>query len=171
MKNLFSSFTKIIILSVAITGCSKSDKGLWDDAVKYQKDQKVTEAINSYEQVYEKHPESPLAPKALFEIGKIYHSRSVKDLNTVASLNKAIEFYGKIYNEYPNSPEAPKALFMKGFIQSNELQDYPAAKSSFNLFIQKCPNNEMIISAKAELENMGKPPEVILKEEEKVDKK
>lgn len=166
MKNHFSSITIVILLSVFLAGCSKSDKGLWDDAVKYQKDQKVTEAINSYEQIFEKHPDSPLAPKALFEIGKLYQSRSVKNLNTVASLNKAIEYYGKIFNEYPNNEEAPKALFMKGFIQSNELEDYPAAKSSFNMFIQKYPNNEMIPSAKAELENMGKSPEEILKEEE-----
>jgi len=166
MKNIFSSIIIIIFISFIITGCSKSDKGLWDDAVKYQKEQKVTEANNSYEQVYDKHPESPLAPKALFEIGKLYQSRSVKDMNVVASLNKAVEYYGKIFNEYPNSTEAPKALFMKGFIQSNELQDYPAAKSSFNLFIQKYPNSEMIVSAKAELENMGKSPEEILKKEE-----
>jgi TolA-binding protein len=166
MKNYFSSISTAILLSVIFAGCSKSDKGLWDDAVKYQKDQKVTEAINSYEQVFEKHPDSPLAPKALFEIGKLYQSRSVKDFNTVAALNKAIEYYGKIFNQYPNSEEAPKALFMKGFIQSNELQDFPAAKSSFTIFIQKYPKNEMIPSAKAELENMGKPPEEILKEEE-----
>jgi TolA-binding protein len=165
MKNHIFSVSVLILFSILLAGCSKSDKGLWDDAVKYQKDQKVTEAINSYEQVFEKHPDSPLAPKALFEIGKLYQSRSVKDLNTVAALNKAIEYYGKIFNQYPNSEEAPKALFMKGFIQSNELQDFPAAKSSFTIFIQKYPKNEMIPSAKAELENMGKPAEEILKEE------
>jgi TolA-binding protein len=165
MKNHIFSVSVLILFSILLAGCSKSDKGLWDDAVKYQKDQKVTEAINSYEQVFEKHPDSPLAPKALFEIGKLYQSRSVKDLNTVAALNKAIEYYGKIFNQYPNSEEAPKALFMKGFIQSNELQDFSAAKSSFTIFIQKYPKNEMIPSAKAELENMGKPAEEILKEE------
>jgi TolA-binding protein len=166
MKNIFPSITKVILLSVIIAGCSKSDKGLWDDAVKFQKDEKVTEAIKSYEQIFEKHPDSPLAPKALFEIGKLYQSRSVKDLDVVASLKKAIEYYGKIFKEYPNSDEASKALFMKGFVESNELQDFQAAKASFNMFIQKYPNNEMIPSAKAELENMGKPPEEILKEEE-----
>jgi TolA-binding protein len=166
MKNYFSLAITAILISVVLVSCSKSDKSLWDDAVKYQKDQKITEAINTYEQIFEKHPDSPLAPKALFEIGKLYQSRNVKDLNAVASLNKAIEYYGKIFNEYPKSEEAPKALFMKGFVQSNELQDYPAAKSSFNMFIQKYPDNEMVPSAKAELENMGKPPEEILKEEE-----
>jgi TolA-binding protein len=163
MKKISLVFLPIFIAAI-LTGCSKSDKGYWDDAVKLQKDGKIKEAIASYDKVAETHPESPLAPKALFEIGKIYQSKSVKEIKPIESLNKAIDYYGKIFSDYPNSNEAPKALFMKGFIQSYEVRDYPAAKATFNVFIQKYPKNEMVPSAKAEIENMGRSPEEILNE-------
>jgi TolA-binding protein len=161
MKKIVFGLSSIFILFI-LAGCSKSDKGLWDEAVKFQKEGKMKEAVASYNKVTESHPESPLAPKALFEIGKIYQSKSVKDIKPIESLNRAIEYYGKIFNDYPKSDEAPKALFMKGFIQSYEVQDYPAAKATFNIFIQKFPDNEMVPSAKAEIATMGKSPEEIL---------
>jgi len=52
---------------------------------------------------------------------------------------------------------------MKAFIQANELQDYDAAKQTYQLFLQKFPNDEMTPSAKAELETIGLAPEEILK--------
>jgi TolA-binding protein len=153
----------LFFITLAFIGCSKSDQGVWDEAVKFHKEGKINEAINSYEQIFNEHPKSPLAPKALFEIGKLYQSRAVKNMKPVDELNKAVEYYGKIFNEFPTSEEAPKALFMKGFIQSEDLRDYAAAKGTFQNFIEKYPNNEMVPSAKVELENMGKTPEEILK--------
>jgi len=86
----------------------------------------------------------------------------VKDVPPTESLQKAVGLFRSIFDKYPGDKLAPKALFMSGFIQANELKSYPEATSSFNLFLQKFPNNELATSAKEELDNMGLTPEQIL---------
>ena len=52
---------------------------------------------------------------------------------------------------------------MCGYIQANELKDFDAATKTYKLFIEKFPDSEFAVSAKAELDNMGLAPEEILK--------
>ncbi len=53
---------------------------------------------------------------------------------------------------------------MSGFILANELQDYEAARKSYELYLSKFPNGELADDAKVELANLGKTPEEILKD-------
>ena len=53
---------------------------------------------------------------------------------------------------------------MAGFILANDIKDYPAAREVYNKFLSEYPEGELAFSAKAELENLGKDPEEILKE-------
>ncbi|RJP72565.1 MAG: hypothetical protein C4539_03375 [Ignavibacteriales bacterium] len=159
-----------LFLIFFIAGCSKSEQSYWDEAVNYQKAGKYKEAVASYKALAEEYPESNNAVKALFEAAKIYQVKMIKEVEPKQSMLKAIEFYNKIYNDYNESPEAPKALFMKAFIESNELQNYDAAKQTYNLFLTKYPNNEMAASAKAELETIGLTPEEILSRNTQVKK-
>lgn len=151
-----------LFLIFFISGCSKSEQSYWDEAVNNQKAGKYKEAVASYKALAEEYPKSSNAVKALFEAAKIYRVKMIKEVEPKQSMLKAIEFYNKVYNDYKESPEAPKALFMKGFIESNELQNYDAAKQTYNLFLTKYPNHEMAASAKAELETIGLTPEEIL---------
>ncbi|MCX6149988.1 MAG: tetratricopeptide repeat protein [Ignavibacteriales bacterium] len=164
MNKYFLGLSTIFAMILFFTGCSKSDKGFWDDALKFQKEGKVNEAINSYEMIVEKHSQSPLANKALFEIAKLYHGNAVKNADGKESLKKAVQYYDRIFKEYPKSEEAPKALFMKGFVQSNDFKDFDAAKITFQKFIDTYPNNELAASAKTELQTLGMQPEDILKQ-------
>lgn len=153
----------LVSLVFVLNGCSKnSDKEYWDEAVKYQKENKIDKAVSSYEQLVKDHPESPLAPKALLEAAKIYQGGNVKNVSSEESARKAIEYYKRIYTEYSNSSEAPSSLFMVGFIQSNELRNFDEATSAYKLFLSKYPNHEMAPSAKVELDNMGLSPEEII---------
>jgi len=151
----------LIIIVLFFYGCGKNNSELWNEAVEFQKNNKTDEALKSYQELVDEFPDSYEAPKATFEIAKIYHSKGMK--SDKSALKKAMEYYKTVYERYPSSSEAPKALFMTGFIQSNDLVNYEAARETYQLFIQKYPTHEMRESAQKELDNMGLSPEEILR--------
>lgn len=65
--------------------------------------------------------------------------------------------YQAILRRFPESTHAPQAQFMVGFIQADELKDYPAAREAFKAFLEKFPDDELAASARWMLENMDKP--------------
>lgn len=162
MKNY--SYCLLIVLFV-FTGCGKNNSELWSEAVELQKNNKIEEALRVYQELVDDFPESYEAPKAMFEIAKIYHSKGMKGSDQTF-LKKAVEYYKNVVDKYPSSQEAPKSLFMIGFIQSNDLGNFEAAKETYTLFIQKYPTHEMKESAQKEIDNMGLSPEEILKRNE-----
>lgn len=164
-------FCSIILSGLLLTGCSKkSEQELWDSGQRNMQAGKYQEAIDSYETLVKDYPSSPRAPKVLFEIGKLYQGKGVKNISETESMKKAVEYYNRIFKEYPKSAEAPGALFMVGFIQANDLHDFNSATASLKQFIASFPNNEMASSAQAELDNMGLSPDEILKKNLEVKK-
>lgn len=171
MLRYLLSFCIVSVFTFILSGCAKkSEQELLNSARKNIKEGKVTEAIADYESLAKAYPQSPEAPKSLFEIAKLYHSKNVKNVYPDESLKKGILYYRRIYNQYPKSEEAPKALFMIGFIQSNDLGRFDSATVSYKLFLEKYPNNEMASSARAELDNMGLTPQEIIKKNMEVKK-
>lgn len=158
---LISAFITIMFLQIS---CSKeSAKDYVAEAEKnYEKGDYVA-ALNYYKKIYNNFPEDTLAPKALFEIGKIYQSKLITGIEEKKSFENAVEFYGKIVSEYPKSKEAVYALFMIGFIEHNYLNNMEKAREAYSKFLENYPSHELSLSAKIELENLGKPPEEILK--------
>ncbi|HEX2982698.1 MAG TPA: tetratricopeptide repeat protein [Ignavibacteriales bacterium] len=152
------------VLALFLIGCqSKSDQDYFDSAVESWKEGKYEEAIASYNKLVEEYPDSKIAPSALFETGKLYQSRIIKALPPKQNSMKAVEAYTKIFKDYPNSEEAPKALFMVGYIQANELFQYEEARKTLHSFLEKYPQHELKFSAEIELENIGKSPEEIFR--------
>jgi TolA-binding protein len=160
VKIFFLLFTIILLSSCN----SKSDKNLFNDAQKLVEHEKYSEAINKYEQIVKEFPKSTNAPESLFEMAKIYQGQVIKNINSKESLQKAVAMYKKIFAEYPDSRRAESSIFMAAFILANELQDINAAKSAYNLYIQKYPNGELVKDAKIELQNLGKSPEEVLRD-------
>lgn len=161
MKN---SFVISILLALFLIGCqSKSDQDYFDSAVESWKEGKYEEAVASYNALVEEYPESKIAPQALFKLGALYQSRIIKTLPPRQNSLKAVETYTKLYQDYPNSEEAPKALFMIGFVQANELFQYAEAKKTLSAFLEKYPQHELKFSAQIELENIGKSPEEVFR--------
>lgn len=164
MNRYFVLFCSIIFTAVLLTGCSKkSEEELFYAGQKNVQEGKYTEAVDAYETLVKDYPQSPRAPKVLFEIGKLYQGKAVKNISETESLKKAAEYYSRIFKEYPKSAEAATALFMAGFIQANYLRDFNSATASFKQFLSSYPNHEMVPSAQAELDNMGLSPDEILK--------
>lgn len=164
MNRYFVLFCSVILTGILLTGCSKkSEQELFNAGQKNVQEEKYAEAVDAYETLVKDYPESQRAPKVLFEIGKLYQGKAVKNISGTESLKKAAEYYSRIFKEYPKSAEAPSALFMTGFIQANELHDFNAATASLKQFLASYPNHEMASSAQAELDNMGLTPDEILK--------
>jgi len=154
----------LIFLMIVSTACSSiSDKELYDSANKKKAEKKYIEALKDYQKIVDEYPESEYYVESLFEIGKMYHGKVVKNISSKEAYKKAIEYYTKVYEKDPDGPYAQKSLFMVGFIEANELQMFDEAKKAYNLFIEKYPNSELTQAAQAELDNLGIPPEEIIK--------
>lgn len=152
----------MIITATLFIGCSKNDEELYNEAADYASKQKVTEAINSYRELVKQFPNSALASKSLYEIGRIYQGKLDTTLTAEESYHKAIETYLELSKNYKNSEEAPIGLFMVGFIQANELNNYDEATKTYKRFLEEYPQHDLAKSAQDELDNMGLSPEEIL---------
>lgn len=87
---------------------------------------------------------------------------------TIEDPKKAIELYEKVANGLPNHPKAPTALFMIGFVYENDLNDLAKAKTTYESFLQKYPNDpDFSDDAQTALTMLGRSPEEIIKEFEK----
>lgn len=90
--------------------------------------------------------------------------RSEEELFTLAQGTEdpmeRLNYYSELVFNYPDGDHAAEAQFMIGFIQSEELKNYDAARNAFQRMVDKYPNHELVNSAKWMLENMGKetPP-------------
>ena len=161
-KYLFLALTGLVLIS-----CSKTtDQEYFDQANKFLKENKINEAITSFESLVNDHPESDFAPKALVQLASIYQNQSDKTVKPEESFNRAQKYFMQVFEKYPESEEAPKSLFMAGYILANDLQKYDDATKSYKLFIEKYPVHPLAASAKQELDNMGLSPEEILKRTE-----
>ncbi len=91
---------------------------------------------------------------------------------TIENPQKAIELYGKVVNGLPRHAKAPTALFMQAFIYENDLVDIPKAKVAYELFLEKYPNDpDFADDAQNSLKMLGKSPEEIIREFEKMQQK
>ena len=91
---------------------------------------------------------------------------------TIEKPQKAVELYGKVANEMPQHAKAPTALFMLAFVYENDLGDLATAKTTYELFLQRYPNDpDFADDAQNSLKMLGKSPEEIIREFEKMQEK
>jgi peptidyl-prolyl cis-trans isomerase C len=71
-----------------------------------------------------------------------------------------LDYYSELAFNYPDGEHADEAQFMIGFIQAEELGNYPAAENAFERMLEKYPESELAESARWMIENMGEetPP-------------
>ncbi len=157
------SLLAITILLITINGCGKkTDADYMDQAQQSVKNNNIADAMTAYQNLVKDFPKSDKAPEAVFQMATLYQNKLVPNIAPEESLKKSVDLFRSVYDKYPDSHLAAKALFMSGFILANDLKDYNSATASFNLFLQKFPDNELASSAKEELQNMGLTPEEIL---------
>lgn len=142
---------------LALSSCSRlSEEELLKRGSKSLAAGDTAAAIADYERLINDYPESPSRPGMLYALGSIYQAGDGGAL-------KAIENYRKLVTEYPTHAKAPTCLFLIGFVYNNQLKDLAKAKEAYEEFLTKYPNDEMAVSAKFELQFLGKDPTEILK--------
>ncbi|MFH0989098.1 MAG: tetratricopeptide repeat protein [bacterium] len=139
-----------------ILGCSqKSDQEYLKEAEDSLKTSNYQAALSLYNEILNKTPKSDHRLSALYAIGTIYQNYS-KDFP------RSIKYYRMAAIEYPDSGKAVNALFLCGFLYHNELKQLDSARAVYSEFLQKYPAHELALSAKYELENLGKNPNEII---------
>ena len=160
MKSILS-----LLILLLVVGCAskKTDKELFDEAQKNLKENKMAEAVTAFDKIATEYSDSKLAPEALSQLAAIYQNKMDKSISEKENLEKSVSIFKKLHDEYPKSEYAPTGLFMAAFISANELNKYDEATALYKQFLQEYPENDLAASARAELDNMGKSPEDILR--------
>ena len=145
-----------LLLLILVTSCSrKSDKELFEEGKIAQSKQNYQLAVERYQAVVEQYPASAYAETSQYYVAIVYN-------NDLHDTRKAIEAYQKFYDTFQTSNEAPNALFLIGFLYNNELKNIDSARMAYESFLQKYPSHTLAVSAKFELETLGKDPTQVL---------
>jgi tetratricopeptide (TPR) repeat protein len=84
---------------------------------------------------------------------------------TIQQPEKAIALYQMVMDKYPQHKKAPTALFMIGFVQENDLNQLDQAKTTYESFLAKYPNDpDFTDDAQNALKQLGKSPEELIRE-------
>ena len=99
-------------------------------------------------------PDDAKSPMYLFKAGET--------ARTVRNFAKSIEIYDWVYDKYPNFEKSPQALFLKGFTLDNDMKRYQEAKTIYESFLAKYPNDDFADDTKFLLKNIGKTDDEII---------
>lgn len=100
-------------------------------------------------------PEDEQSPQLLFQAGETARSSR--------NFSKALQIYDVIYQQYNSFEKAPQALFLKAFTLDNDLKRFDQAKTIYQDFLAKYPNDEFADDTQFLLDNLGKPDDEIIK--------
>lgn len=100
-------------------------------------------------------PDNPRAPELLYE--------AARTAGYIRSFPKAVELYDWVYTRYPEYDKSSQALFMMAFTYDNEMRNVEKAKSLYEEFLKKYPNDDFADDAQVLLQNLGKSEEEVLK--------
>lgn len=164
---VFKTIGLFVIAAVLFNACSspKADKKaeiasmedeLFSDESKMINRTQADELIALYVGYADEFPEDTDTPEYLFKAGDM-----AMNLNMP---RKAIEVFDRILTNYPDFEKIPQCLFLKGYVYENNLGDLNAAKSIYEEFLKKYPDDEFADDAAVSIKNLGKTPEELIKE-------
>jgi TolA-binding protein len=76
----------------------------------------------------------------------------------------AIDYYNRVLLNYPDFSKRPYCMFLQAYILENQMNQYELAKTRYQEFLDKYPKHPLAESARASIQNMGKPLEELIKE-------
>ena len=120
----------------------------------------VTELLSAYQNFSSKYPDDSLSPEYLF-----------KAAGLAAGLNRgtqAIGLYESIKGTYPDYRKIPECYFMEAFTYENTLGNNGKANELYNEFLARYPDHELADDARAAIKFLGKSPEEIVLEFDKM---
>ncbi|NOU48526.1 MAG: tetratricopeptide repeat protein [Bacteroidales bacterium] len=167
---------KIVIISVFLTmialfSCQSKSSGSLDDKIIEQEallfdefeqfNQTIAEQlIQLYLQRVDSLPKDSLTPGYLFKAADI----SVN----LSDSPRSIVLLNRFTREYPQHEQASMSLFLKAFVYENQMNDTSQARMAYEEFIYRYPQSDFVEDARIAIKNMGKSPETLIKEFEKM---
>ncbi len=158
-----------IFLSLTLLSCSPSRDKMLDTISKMEANLKtaqkpdslaVTELLGAYQNFASKYADDSLAPEYLY-----------KAAGLAVGFNlgvQAVELYESIINTYPEYKKIPECFFMEAFAYENAIGNIGKASEYYNKFLAKYPEHELADDAQAALKFLGKSPEEMVREFEKM---
>lgn len=87
---------------------------------------------------------------------------------SIGNPKKALQLYYQVESQSPEHRQAPAALFLSGFIYENDLGDLDKAKTVYQDFLKRYPNDPSYLDdVQVSLKNLGKSAEELIREFEK----
>jgi len=168
LKKIFILITGLAILS----GCGPSKEKMTKKIQELEKQiysnntgpvdtVKCNEIIQLYVDYDKKHSSDTAAAEYLYRAASLA-------MNT-GKAGKSIEIINQLIEKHPDFKKISSCYFLKGFVYDYHLKDINNARTAYQEFIKRFPNNELVDDAQVSLNNLGKTDEQIIKEfEEKL---
>ncbi|MFZ4563861.1 MAG: tetratricopeptide repeat protein [Bacteroidales bacterium] len=165
MKNQI--ITLLFISIVLVTGCKPSheksvsrinvmEKNLFSpDVVSFNKE-KSDSLVAFYMEFIQEYPQDSLSAGYLFKAANLAMN--------AGDGKKALLFFDQYIQDYPGKSKAAMCMFFKAFVYENLMHDLDKARETYTIFIEKYPSNDFTKDAKLALQNLGKTPEMIVRE-------
>ena len=110
--------------------------GMFARARQLEEAGQITLALRHYALVAQRHPESPLAPRALLRQGDLLSARGHQNSDR-AGLRAAMNAYATLAQKYPSDALADDALFAAGQLAAEDLHDGADARRFYNLILDR----------------------------------
>lgn len=153
---------------------------------KTEKTVNLVDSINYYETILFANSDGNIKIDEAIKLANFYKKFAINNVNDSVSpyylfksadifmnmnkANDAINSFNLILEKYPNFEKTPSVLFLKAFIFEDQLTDYVNAEKYYKQFLEKYPKSEFADDAEISLKNLGKTPEQLIEEFEKMNK-
>jgi len=120
----------------------------------------VTELLSAYQNFASRFADDSMAPEYLYKAAgfAVGFNRGVQ----------AVEIYESIIKTYPSYNKVPECYFMEAFTYENTIGNIGKASEYYNKFLAKYPQHQLADDAQAALKFLGKSPEEMVLEFEKL---
>ncbi|HAL54902.1 MAG TPA: hypothetical protein DCP63_00105 [Bacteroidetes bacterium] len=145
----------LIALMMGAACSSLKEEEVLEQAEAFKQEGKYDVALMEYERYVDAFPNGEHRAEVLYELGALYQGHK-KDFT------KAVAFFKEVADLHSAYEKAPTASFLVGFLYHNELKNLDSAKVAYERFIEKYPDQELAVSARFELANLGKAPDEII---------
>lgn len=160
-------FILILVFSGALSGCSPSkekriaqisgmEKAMFSpDAYSFNKE-KADSLVAMYMDFIAANPKDSLSAGYLFKAANMVMNSG--------DGNKALGYFDQYMKDYPQGPKVAMCMFFKGFVYENTIKDLDRARETYLQFIEKYPNDDFADDAQMAVMNLGKTPEMLIRE-------
>ena len=125
------------------------------ETVSFNKE-KADSLLSLYDAYIKQYPKDTLAPGYLFKAANIAMNSG--------NGPKALTLFDQYLQNYPDQPKASLCLFFKAFVYENVIQNLDKARETYLVFIEKYPNDNFTKDARLAIQNLGKSPDMLIRE-------